>query len=186
MNQHINTMKTAIMTYYSTAKAAYNRMYLDKQQYLPSVAKDLEIKEREGLKKARDEVLAIIDQAQLAGMAESAARDQLRGEDITADAQLLDGRLQLTNDDVGQLIERHRENYTMRRLIRDYLVKQNRPLDLWPLMRMDDAGSQARWAKIGAEAAQTIESIYNPDQADAVRRALMDQIINNWGDNIQI
>lgn len=180
MNEHIEAMRTAITAYYKQAKELHRRNEEDAAKYIPEVVKDLKTENDRQLRSGRDDALVAIDNAQRAALAELEERCKLRGDQLTPDAQLLSCGIELTTDELGQLLQRYDDNYTMTRLIRGYIDQHGQSLDTWPLKSTPEDRA-ANLARITASAVSLVESIYKPDATDPVRLALMDQIVTEWG-----
>lgn len=192
MGQITNRMHDIIKVFYQTATTVRKGMEEDRATFIPSIAADLCEKAMDALKETMtyslEGIYSIRDEA-VAAVNEWA---QLRGTDMTNDAQLLDGHIKLTAKEVAQLAERYKDNYTMSRLIGDYW--RSRPehtgkdaLDNLPIYKVETPEQKIeRIERLAASAAKTIGDIFNPEIGDPIKNNLMDTIVENWGDGNEL
>lgn len=179
-------MREAIQRYWEQTKIIRARIDQDKQLYNDATWRDMAASYNSQLMDGRNTALDEIYKARDEATAELRAWATLRGDQLTADAQLLTAGIKLTVEELSMMLEKYRDNYTMSRLIREYwhANADAAPAEFrFTALDADDDG-KARIdsvERLAAAAASLIESIYRPDPTDPIKAALMDNIVAEWG-----
>ena len=179
-------MREAIQRYWEQTKGIRAKIDQDRAIYNEATWRDMAAAYNAQLLDGRNTALDAIYRARDEATAELRAWATLRGDQLTADAQLLTAGIKLTVEELSMMLEKYRDNYTMSRLIRDYWHEhaEGAPAEFrFTALDADDDGAARIDSvdRLAAAAASLIESIYRPDPTDPIKAALMDNIVEEWG-----
>ena len=201
MNKHLQSMKDTVTTYHAKAKAAEAAINKAIEQYKPNVAREQVATIREALQAAKLAALDAIRDAQMQGADEYAAKwDNLSGEDITPDAQLLQTGLMITQRRFDALCSKYRDagNATMCKLLADYadannkrLAKEN-PGEIFPdgyltKNELPSPETNAKeWARAAKAAENLIERMTGTGWMQGANNSVTINAVEHFGENVDV
>lgn len=125
-NKYLNKMKDTVNKFYNALKMAKQEIDRNNGIYLPDIAKGENDKVLERLRLAESAAEAEIDATTAEAVEAVEKWKALSGKEIDdADLKLLQGAFKLDNEDIEALVEKHKDNGTMIRAIKDYAEDHN-------------------------------------------------------------
>lgn len=125
-NKHLNKMKDTVNKFYNAMQSAKAEIDKNNGIYLPDIAEGENNKVLERLSMAERAAEEEIDEIEKDAIADVERWKALNGKEIDdADLKLLQGAFKLDSDDISALVEKHKNNGTMIRAIKDYTEKNH-------------------------------------------------------------
>ena len=120
-NKYLTRMKDTVNKFYEAMKAARAEIEKNNERYLPNIAAEENDKIAENLRAQERAAEAEIDTIAKEAVADVERWKALSGSEIDdADLKLLQGAFKLDENDIKDLVEKHKNNGTMIRAIGDY------------------------------------------------------------------
>ena len=120
-NKYLTRMKDTVNKFYEAMKAARAEIEKNNARYLPEIAAEENDKITQELRAKERAAEAEIDAIGQEALADVERWKALSGSEIDdADLKLLQGAFKLDENDIKDLIEKHKDNGTMIRAIGDY------------------------------------------------------------------
>lgn len=161
MNVYLKKYKDVLEVYYAKQKSLTAEIESNNARFVPAVAETENRKVRAEKVKTYEEAVSLIESIFGEVKKSIACLAFPNPKDLTDDRLLLECGLNLTKNDIQGLLDRYRDNYTMTKLISDWVQKQKRPDDFGILNFYTPEDKLLVYKKFGERALYTIDGIYN-------------------------
>ena len=179
-------MREAIQNYWDQAQEIRRKMDQDKKTYAPEFWHGVKETYEKELATGRDVAVQKVYLATEEACDEIREWGTLRGEDMTPDAKLLTSGVVIRPDELREMLDKYRDNYTMGRVIRDYLVTHKDAIDAAfdpALYQADERAERLKTVgKMADSAISLINTISTPtEELDLLTAATLEHQVTSWG-----
>ena len=172
--QHLDAMRNTIKAFAAEIRPIAEKQAENRRIYQEQPATEENERLQQQIISARNNARALLQAEADQARADVKAWAQLKGEDLTDDYKLLKSTIDLSQDDLSELVNRYKDNATMLRAIADY-AKDKEGVYLGVLTAENRLQA---WERLEGQAYSLLDSVYEQPAGGP----MLDLSIDRWAD----